>query len=104
MKRLTHLTWCEVDWQRPYTSESVAELLTHLAALTPRSPIIWEARGCKGRVHFYLGADRQYMQKIQKVFTTHGDVRFSELPLTARQPVQKTEQLKISPVLTSPNR
>ncbi len=96
MKHITHLTWCEVDWQRPYTSEAVAELLTHLAALTPRSPIIWEARGQKGRVHFYLGADRQYMPKIQKVFTTHGDVRFSELPENARLPVQKAGQLKIS--------
>ena len=90
------VVFTEVLWQRPFRLEAVTELLTHLAALTPRSPIVWEARGCQGKVRFYLGTERTYQKKIQEVFTAHGDIQFAEVPQTARAAVCAAARLRIS--------
>lgn len=48
--KIEHIQWQEVVWQRPYKLETVWETLTHLAALTPRGAVVWEARGCDGHI------------------------------------------------------
>ncbi len=85
MKRtFIKLTWLEVIWQRPFEFDAVIELLTHLASVTPRAPIIWEARGSHGAVHYYFATEHQYIKKMKQVFVAHGT---SNLPLCRIPPV-----------------
>ena len=94
--KIEHIIWLETTWQRPYRLETVWETLTHLAALTPRGAVVWEARGHNGHVAHLLGADREYIEKIKEVFRAHGDVRFREMRGMDRQPVSTARSLKIS--------
>ena len=97
MKRQIYdLCWKEVVWRRPFELEAVQELLTHLAALTPRGPIIWEVRAVRGHVRFLIGAERQYMRKIEEVFQAHGNVQFFTEPDSARIAIATVKQLKVS--------
>ena len=56
MKRNLEFCWYEVFWQRPFELDAVYDLLTHLATAAPRGPIVWEVRGSKGKVRFFLSA------------------------------------------------
>ena len=47
MTSRNELVWREVTIQRPYKIESLHDILTHLASLTSRGVMVWEAR-CKG--------------------------------------------------------
>jgi energy-coupling factor transporter ATP-binding protein EcfA2 len=102
MKRqIKEICWKEVIWHRPFELETVYELLSHLASLIPRGPIIWEARAYDDRVHYLLGAEKCYINKIQAVFRTHGRVQFYSTPEHTRKAIETVKQLKISrPVLS----
>ena len=102
MKRqIKEICWKEVVWHRPFELETIYELLSHLASLIPRGPIIWEARAYDGRVHYLLGAEKCYINKIQAVFRTHGRVQFYSSPEHTRKTIDTVKQLKISrPVLS----
>ena len=63
--KIEHLQWLEVMVQRPYQMETVWETLTHIATLSPRGAVVWEARGRSGHVTHLLGADKLYMGKIK---------------------------------------
>jgi hypothetical protein len=94
------MAWREVVWQRPFETEAVTDLLTHLSAHSPQFPIVWEARGVQGRVRYFVGADRKYMRILMDVFKAHGDIRSKEAPQAARLPVNEASQLKITkPIL-----
>ena len=41
-------------------------MLSRLAALTPRSPVIFEARGRGGHIRCLIGADRIYIVKTRE--------------------------------------
>lgn len=100
-RQFTEICWKEVIWHRPFDLETVYALLSHLASLTVRGPIIWEVRACDGRVHYLLGAEKYYISMIQAVFRAHGRVQFFDVPEPTRQDVETAEQLKISrPVLS----
>lgn len=101
--QLTNITWREVSWQRPYQLETVWELLTHLAATTPRGAVIWEARGNNGRVTHLLSADVEYINKVEEVFRAHGDMQFREVTPDLRQSVTLARTLKISHPMLSLN-
>ena len=62
-----NISWQEVLWQRPYDLEAVQNILAQLANLTPRGAVIWEIRGRNGQVSHLLGADKQYIGKIEEV-------------------------------------
>ena len=94
--QLTDITWREVRYQRPFELESIWETLVHLAAATPRGAIVWEVRGCKGKVTYLLGADKIYINNIMGVFLAHGDIQFREIPDQARQMAVTARTLKIS--------
>ena len=99
-KILTDPVWREVAWQRPFEPESVQDLLTHLASVTPRSPVVWEVRGCKDGVRYLLCADRQYMKKLQAVFTAHGNIQFTNVEESSRLPINTAKRLQIThPIL-----
>jgi hypothetical protein len=67
-----------VSWLRPYELSTLEELLTHLSSAAPRGPVIWEARGTGGRVRHLLGADAKYLNRVQDVFRSHGNMLFSD--------------------------
>jgi len=96
MKRNLDLSWYEVFWQRPFELDAVYELLTNLATLSPRGPIIWEARGNKGNVRFFLGTFDCYCKKIHEMFRINGKVRFTALGENDRRPMEAAKRLKIS--------
>lgn len=102
MKRQTNeIRWKEVVWHRPIELDTIFELLSHLASLVPRGPIIWETRAYGGQVHYLIGAEKRYIYKIQAVFRTHGRVQFFDIPDEARKAICTAKQLKISrPVLS----
>lgn len=94
--KIEDICWREIRWHRPYGLDTVWEVLSHLAALSPRGAVILEIRGRKGAVSYLLGADRQYISSIEEVFTAHGDVRFSDFGINHRTPVDNAGQLRIS--------
>lgn len=94
--KIENICWREVHWHRPYELEAVWEVLSHLAALSPRGAVIWEIRGRKGTVSYLLGADSQYIDSIEEVFTAHGDVQFDSIRVNHRALVDTARQLKIS--------
>lgn len=100
MKYLNNLVWREVTWHRPFEIDSVYEVLTHLASLSSRSFIVWEARCKAGRVRYLIGTGPKTVSRVQEVFKSHGDVTFStEAP--EREAVNSSVKLKTSkPVLS----
>ena len=99
----TAVTWREVLWQRPFTAEDVIDALSHLATLSPRGAVVWEARGSNGRVRYLLGAEESRIEKIQRVFRAHGDVRFSRIYQKPRKETAGAAQLRTSKKLLSLN-
>jgi hypothetical protein len=93
-RKIENLCWRELSWQRPYELSTLEELLAHLSATSPRGPVIWEARGTGGRIRYLLGADEQYLSKIQDVFRAHGNILFSNAK--DRMPVSTAKSLRIS--------
>lgn len=94
--QLEDIRWQELIWQRPIALEAVFEMLTHLAALSPRGAVALEVRGCRGSVRYLLGADRKYSGKIAKALSAHGDIKFYDFPDLARGLVTSAKRLKIS--------
>lgn len=94
--QIENISWQEVLWQRPYDLGAVQNILAQLANLTPRGAVIWEIRGRNGQVSHLLGADKQYIGKIEEVFRAHGDVKFHTLPRAARLPVGMAKQLRVT--------
>ena len=100
-RKIEELCWREVIWQRPFKIEAVWEMLSHLAALSPRGAIIWEARGRNGLVSYYLGADSKYINKIEEACKSHGNIQFYDAPEHIRKPVAAVKRLRITrPVLS----
>jgi hypothetical protein len=96
VKRNQDLCWYEVFWQREFKLEAVYDLLTHLASTSPRGSVIWEVRGTKNKVRFFLGTFPCYSRKLHEVFRSHGNIRFSAIEATERTPVSAAKNLKIS--------
>jgi len=100
-RKLQEIRWRELVWHRPFKIEAVWEMLSHLAALSPRGAIIWEARGSKGFVRYFLGAEQKYISKIEEAIKPHGNIEFYAAPEHVRRPVATAKQLRITkPVLS----
>ncbi len=91
-----NIHWREIVWRRPFELESVHDMLVHLAALSPRGILVWEARGCGGYVRYLLGADHKFWSKIEEAMKAHGDIQFYDLRDHDRQPVGEARRLKIT--------
>lgn len=94
--QIEDLVWHELVWARPYKIETVWEVLSHLAALSPRGAIIWEVRSRNRQVSYLLGAAARYIQNIEEAAKAHGDIQFYEAGKEKRVPVAIARQLKIS--------
>ena len=98
MKISKQIVWRELHWQRPFELDAVYEALTHLASLTSRGFVVWEARAKGGRVRYLVGTSPKSVSRVQEVFRTHGSVTFTEA--APRENVGNAVKLKISkPVL-----
>ena len=94
--QIENLCWREMLWQRPYKVENIWEMLSHLAALSPRGAVIWEVRSRNGRVSHLLGAAGRYIKNIEEAIKAHGNIQFHDAGEEKRAVVTVTRQLKIS--------
>ena len=98
MTSTKELVWREVSLQRPYDIESLFAILTHIAALTSRGPLLWEARCKDGKMRYLLGTPKWSVSRVQEVFKAHASAQFMEG--VTREPVSVARRLKITkPVL-----
>lgn len=99
MTTTKEIVWREVFLQRPYEMETLHDILTHLASLTSRGPIIWEARSKNGVMRYLLGTNKGSVTRIQEVLKAHNSVQFAKG--VVRENVSDARKLKISkPVLS----
>ena len=94
--KIENICWREAVWQRPVRLEEVWEALCHLAALTPRGTVVWEARSRDGRVRYLLGADKKHISSIEEAFKAHGDIRFHDVTGETRLDSGVARQLKVT--------
>lgn len=99
IRSFNNLVWQEVAWRRPFDFLTVQELLTHLAGIQPRGPVIWEVRGSGGKIRYFMGAEKQYVQKLKGALLAHGSIQFSVV--TKRKDITDAKQLRVSrPILS----
>lgn len=99
--QIEQICWREVVWARPYKVDTVQEMLSHLAALSPRGAVVWEVRSHNGQISYLLGADQNYIDGIEEAIRAHGDVQFHEVSENKRTVTEVARQLKIShPILS----
>ncbi len=95
--QIENLVFKEIVWARPYKTETVWEVLSHLAALSPpRGAVIWEVRSQNGKVSYLIGAATRYIRNIEEAIRAHGDIQFHEVDAEKRAAVTTARQLKIS--------
>ena len=93
------LVWREVSLQRPYEMETLRAILTHIASLTSRGQLVWEARCKNGRMRYLIGTPKWSVTRVQEAFKAHVSAQFTEG--AARDRVADSRHLKITrPVLS----
>ena len=93
--QIEDLVWRELIWTRPYKTETVWEMLSHLAALSPRGAV-WEVRSQNGKVSYLIGAAARYIRNIEEAIKAHGNIQFHEAGAEKRAAITAARQLKIS--------
>lgn len=97
--RAREFVWREAYLQRPYEMDAIYDILTSMAALSSRGPVVWEVRAVNGQLHYYLGTLEWSATRLKEVFTAHTDVQFTDAK--KRTPVTAARKIKISkPILT----
>ena len=86
----------ELIWHRPFSVETVMEVLTQLAVSNLHSPMIFEARSVRGKMHYLIGAKQEESGKVMTAFKAHGKVSFHPVPCTARTPVNTACKLRVT--------
>ena len=94
--QIEDLVFKEIVWMRPYKTETVREVLSHLAALSPRGAVIWEVRSQNGKVSYLIGAAARYIRNIEEAIKAHGNIQFHEAGAEKRAAITAARQLKIS--------
>ena len=93
------LVWREVTLQRPYEMDSLWAILTHIAALTSRGQLVWEARCKNGKMRYLIGTPKWSVTRVQEAFKAHVNAQFTDG--VTREPVSTARRVKISrPVLS----
>lgn len=95
--------WFEYDWQRPFVIDTVHELLSHIAAQTPRGYLILEVRCVEGRISYLVGMSPQYKGIMLELFRGHGEIEFHDVPTAFRKPVSSSQYLSVSKSVLSLN-
>lgn len=91
-----HLVWKEVVYPRPFDEEKICEILSHIAVVTPRGPVILEARSHGGYVKHFIGVDNHYITKIVNTIKAHGDIQLYPVHEHVRTPIMTARQLTVS--------
>ena len=94
--QIEDLVFKEIVWMRPYKTETVWEVLSHLSALSPRGAVIWEVRSQNGKVSYLIGAAARYIRNIEEAIKAHGNIQFHEAGAEKRAAITVARQLKIS--------
>ena len=94
--QIEDLVFKEIVWMRPYKTETVWEVLSHLSALSPRGAVIWEVRSQNGKVSYLIGAAARYIRNIEEAIKAHGNIQFHEAGAEKRAVITAARQLKIS--------
>ena len=94
--QIEDLVFKEIVWVRPYKTETVWEVLSHLAALSPRGAVIWEVCSQNGKVSYLIGAAARYIKNIEEAIKAHGNIQFHEAGAEKRAAITAARQLKIS--------
>ena len=92
--QIEQICWREMVWARPYKVEAVQEMLSHLAALSPRGAVIWEVRSRNGHISYLLGADRNYIKGVEEAIRAHGDIQFHEAGENKRTVVEAPDSTR----------
>ena len=95
-RKIDDIVWREIVWDRKFELEDVHDLLMHLASHVPQATLIWETRGQNGHVRYLLGADREYISILEKVFHAHGHIRFYDMPPQTRVAIRIAKRLRIT--------
>lgn len=95
-RQIEGLSWVEMVPRRPFGIETVQDTLTHLAALTPRGPVVWEIRGNGNFMRYLLGAEKKHLEKIKGLFRAHGKVEFYPAPEESRPAITVATAVSIS--------
>lgn len=93
MKDSKKLIWRELQWRRPIELDTIYEALTHLASLTSRGFVVFEARCKNGRLRWLVGTTPKSVSRVQEVFRAHGDVTFLEA--AERESMTSAMKLKV---------
>ncbi len=93
--------WQEVSVQRPYEIETLWDILTHLAALTSRGQIAWEARCKNGKMRYLIGTPNWSVHRVQEVFKSHASVQFTDAE--PREFVTEARKVRVSKSILSLN-
>lgn len=93
--------WREISIRRPYEAETLWDILTHLASLTSRGPVVWEARCREGRLRHLLGTPQWSVTRVQEVFKAHAGAQFAEG--VKREPAAEVRKLRITRSVLSLN-
>lgn len=95
-RAFNNLVWQEVMWPRPFDFNIVQELLTHLAGSHFGTPIVWEVRGVGGKVHYLIGVELQYIEKIKEILHAHGNMQILTDTDCKRRELSAVKQLQVS--------
>ncbi|EPN8063672.1 hypothetical protein ACT3K8_002733 [Listeria monocytogenes] len=97
MKRaLDNISWREMTFLRPITSQEIVDAFTHISELKGRKAFILEIRSCSGKTHYSLGAEAKDIRSIIKLVESHKKFRFSKTKIK-RKEIHLAKEILLSP-------
>lgn len=96
-RQIEALCFKEILFQkRPFKLDAVLNSLAHLATTHPRGAVVLEIRGCRGQVHYLLGADKKYIGSVMATLRSHIDVNFHPVAVNARRSAAYVCRIRIT--------
>ncbi|MCL2082068.1 MAG: type IV secretion system DNA-binding domain-containing protein [Oscillospiraceae bacterium] len=92
----SQIIWKEVTFTQNISISNVTALLTHIASLSPRKTVVWEARGSGGKIRYFVGTRRRYWRALQSAFSAHGKPELATIPEKTRTLMNSAKRLKLS--------
>ena len=99
----TEFEFYEFVWQRPIELEEIHQMLSHLAGLTPRGYVAFEARSRNGKIRYFVGMTPQYSGKVKELMRAHGEIEFRKATGDTRKPMTAARKLSVSKPILSLN-
>ncbi len=97
MSRRASWQWRQVWWPRPFTPEQAFELLERLAADRTMGELVFEARGEKGRITYFVGMRPHHCRSVgYAIKHLVPGVHYAEPKSIARPKVTFTGYMKVS--------